>query len=136
MYVKNIKKKAVVFTMAAVLGVAGISGAGVFLAADTPQVAKAAFKNYNVTMNKGDTICLSDIVPAKVLAETNLTSVSNSNKYVVAYSTVSKGKKLVDGQITGLKKGNATLSFTKKQKDNSDGAKKAVCFTLMVKVMK
>ena len=132
MYVKNIKKKAVVFTMAVVLGVAGISGAGGFLAADTPQVAKAAFKNYNVTLDKGETVWLSDIVPEKVLTETNLRPVSNTNKYVVAYKTVSQGKKLVDGEITGLNKGNATLSFTKKQ--NSGGTKPLIYYTVKVTV--
>ena len=131
MHLKNIIKRAAIFSMAAVLGVAGVSGAVAFPATNTPQITKAAVKNYTVTIKRGETIRLSSVVPGGMVKNSNLEDVSNSNDEVVDFTSVGTG--ILDGQITGLKKGIAQLSFFKKANSSK---KQLVYYTVTVKVKK
>lgn len=93
------------------------------------------FVDFDITLHKGETICLSDIVAEKMLAKTSLKPISTSNKRVVTYTVVSKQKKDVDGKITGLKKGNVTLLFKQKGKKIYKG-KQPVYYSVTVTVKK
>lgn len=132
MHLKNITKKVVIFSMAAVLGVAGVSGAVAFSATNTAQVAQAAVRDYQVTVKKGKSIKLSDIVSASVLKKTKLTMVSISNGRVASYSPIGDGIKDTDGEITGLRTGTATLTF---YKNEGSGRMQLVYYTVTVKVI-
>ena len=99
MHLKNIKKKAVMFSMAAVLGATGVSGAVTMPGTNTPQIAKAAVKNYKITLKKGKSIELSDIVSNSVLKKTRLSMVSISNDRIVDYAPIADGVKDIDGEI-------------------------------------